>query len=101
MIAAPSNVRALREVGLFEFTWLGEPVRQATFHALRSGCPCAGCVNEWTGERILDPSTVPADIAPTALSPVGNYAVKIVWSDGHATGLYTWDQLHTLSQARC
>jgi DUF971 family protein len=31
-----------------------------------------------------------------ALEPVGNYAVRILFDDGHDTGLYSWDYLHTL-----
>jgi DUF971 family protein len=32
----------------------------------------------------------------TALERVGNYAVRIVFDDGHDTGLYSWDYLHEL-----
>lgn len=33
----------------------------------------------------------------TAIEPIGNYAVKLVFDDGHSTGLYSWDVLHELS----
>jgi DUF971 family protein len=33
-----------------------------------------------------------------ALEPVGNYAVRIRFDDGHDTGLYSWDYLHTLGR---
>jgi DUF971 family protein len=68
---------------------------QATIPAkvLRDLCPCAGCVEEGTGRKLLDPSTIPDDIRPTSIQPVGNYAVQIYWSDGHSTGLYTWGTL--------
>lgn len=48
--------------------------------------------------RILDPDTIPADIQPVAMSLTGNYALKIVWSDGHSTGLYTWDLLAEIAR---
>ena len=32
-----------------------------------------------------------------AIEPVGNYAVKLIFSDGHDTGLYTWDYLYELA----
>nr|WP_243846357.1 DUF971 domain-containing protein [Rhizomicrobium palustre] len=38
------------------------------------------------------------NVAITALEPVGNYAVRIVFDDGHNTGLYTWDYLAKLGQ---
>lgn len=56
------------------------------------------CIDEFTGERILDTGTIAADIAPADLSFIGNYALKIRWSDGHDTGLYTWDLLESLAR---
>ena len=61
--------------------------------ALRLACPCAGCVEEMTGRPLLDPATVPADVKPLALSLVGAYGLKVHWSDGHATGIYTFAHL--------
>ena len=37
------------------------------------------------------------DINITAIEPVGNYAVRLVFSDGHNTGLYSWDYLYDLA----
>jgi DUF971 family protein len=37
-------------------------------------------------------------VAITALEPVGNYAVRIVFDDGHDTGLFSWDYLHELGR---
>jgi DUF971 family protein len=62
---------------------------------LRIDCPCAACIDEWTGARLLDPAKVPQDVRAVAMEPVGNYAVQIRWSDGHETGLYTWRQLRS------
>ncbi len=61
--------------------------------ALRLACPCAGCVEEMTGRPLLDPATVPADITPVTLALVGAYGLKITWSDGHSTGIYTFTHL--------
>jgi DUF971 family protein len=60
---------------------------------LRLLCPCAGCVSEDTGERILIPGTVPDDVHPLGIEPVGRYAIQVRWSDGHSTGLYSFDYL--------
>jgi DUF971 family protein len=60
---------------------------------LRDLCPCAECIEEGTGRKLLDPTSIPADIRPEQISPVGNYAIQIAWSDGHSTGLYTWPLL--------
>jgi DUF971 family protein len=63
---------------------------------LRDGCPCAGCIEEMTGRKLLDPATIPGDIHAVSIQPVGNYAIQIEWSDGHATGLYTWATLRAI-----
>jgi ATP-binding protein involved in chromosome partitioning len=60
---------------------------------LRLACPCAACVEEMTGRPLLDPATVPADIRPVALSLVGAYGLRVDWSDGHSTGIYTFNHL--------
>lgn len=60
---------------------------------LRERCRCAGCVHEWTGAPLLDPKTIPANLVPAEVAPVGNYALQIQWSDGHNAGIYTFDAL--------
>jgi len=40
------------------------------------------------------------DVNITAIEPVGNYAIKLVFDDGHDTGLYTWDYLYELGTHR-
>jgi DUF971 family protein len=57
---------------------------------LRRLCPCAGCVNELTGQRTLDPATIPGDLTHSDARMVGNYAVAFRFSDGHETGIYTF-----------
>ena len=72
-----------------------EAVYPARF--LRLECPCAVCVDELTGRRRLQPATIPDDIHPASIEPVGRYAIQVYWSDGHSTGIYTWERLRALS----
>jgi len=65
--------------------------------AVRRACRCAACVDELTGRQRLDPASVREDVAPTALTEQGNYAVAIAWSDGHASGIWTYEQLGALA----
>jgi DUF971 family protein len=60
---------------------------------LRLRCPCAGCVDELTGEQLLTPDMVPDDIYPKSINYVGRYALQFFWSDGHDTGYYAYDFL--------
>lgn len=66
---------------------------------LRLACPCAACVEEMTGEKIVTEEMVPADVHPLSIHPVGRYAIQIIWSDGHQTGIYTWERLWQLAEA--
>jgi DUF971 family protein len=65
---------------------------------LRLACPCAHCVDEWSGKPLLDPTTVPESILPMNLYSVGRYAMAIEWSDGHKTGIYSYDLLYELGE---
>ncbi len=66
---------------------------------LRLACPCAACVEEMTGRALLDPRKVALEIAPLSVALVGAYGIRIQWSDGHGTGIYTFPML--LKQCPC
>ena len=97
MIDAPSNIRALQSEQVLELTWSDVPPARLPYLFLRGECPCATCRNEWTGERILDPKSIRPYIKIEGMEPVGNYAVRLVWNDGHSSGLYTWESLQALA----
>jgi ATP-binding protein involved in chromosome partitioning len=61
---------------------------------LRLRCTCAYCQSEATGERLLDPSSIPEDLTVTDMSLVGNYGLAVHFSDGHTTGIYRFRELH-------
>ncbi len=67
--------------------------------ALRLACGCAHCVDEWSGEALLSPTSVPEDVAPMGIESVGRYAIQINWSDGHSTGIYPFERLRKLADA--
>lgn len=60
---------------------------------LRLACGCAVCVEEMTGRPMLDPARVADDIRPMSVALVGTYGIRIQWSDGHGTGIYTFERL--------
>lgn len=74
---------------------------QTTFAVrnLRLACSCAVCVDEWTGEYKLDPSKVPDDVRPVRVRTVGRYALNVVWSDGHESGIYPFERLRKLGDS--
>jgi ATP-binding protein involved in chromosome partitioning len=79
--------------------WSDGRERRYAVRDLRLACPCANCRDEMTGERILDPARVPEDVLPVHLGSVGNYGLKIRWSDGHDTGIYSFDRLRELGDS--
>ena len=79
-----------------EIRWADGHVSVYEPRLLRLSCPCAGCVDEMTGQRTLLPSGVPEGIYPTAIHYVGRYALQFVWSDGHDTGFFSFETLRAL-----
>ena len=66
---------------------------------LRLACRCAHCIEEMTGRPLLDPTGVPPDVRPLRIRPVGRYALQFDWSDGHDTGIYSFEYLRQLHDA--
>nr|HEX4315696.1 DUF971 domain-containing protein [Kofleriaceae bacterium] len=60
---------------------------------LRIRCACANCQSEATGERILDPASVPDDLIVSDMHLVGNYGIGVHFSDGHSTGIFRFREL--------
>lgn len=65
---------------------------------LRRACPCASCVNEWTGEKILKDENISDQTSFSNVSLVGRYALNFQFSDGHETGIYTFPYLRKLAE---
>jgi len=62
---------------------------------LRVYSPSAEVKGHGPGQEVLQIGK--EDINITAIEPVGNYAVRLVFSDGHNTGLYSWDYLYDIA----
>jgi DUF971 family protein len=65
---------------------------------LRRVCPCAGCVNEWSGERTLRAETIAEGLTFTSIGVVGRYALNFIFSDGHDTGIFSFKYLREVSE---
>lgn len=67
---------------------------------LRGHCGCAQCVDEFTHERKTGVDDVPTDITAEDLMEVGRYAVGILFSDLHETGIYPFKFLRELAEGK-
>ena len=88
----------VREIGQLDQRTLGITWTDGTKNSydvvdLRRRCPCALCIDEWTGEKRLKPADVPETVRPLRIDSVGSYALQIKFSDGHGTGIYTFQML--------
>ncbi len=68
------------------------------FEFLRVYSPSAEVRGHGPGQEILQAGK--KDIGLSKLEPVGNYALQLYFSDGHNTGIYSWDYLHELGSGQ-
>ena len=68
------------------------------FEYLRVFSPSAEVRGHGTGEGVLQLGK--SDVGITGVEPVGNYALRLLFDDGHNTGLYSWTLLHELGRDR-
>ncbi len=78
-------------------SWPDNTTTVVSHKTLRAGCQCAVCVDEFTGEQRLQREDVKDGIAPTSVDRVGNYALSILWNDGHSTGFFPYDRIRELA----
>lgn len=102
--ADPKSVKVNVTTGTgMEIEWKDGHRSSYSFPYLRDACPCALCDEERskTGRRPGDPPKLapgalpmfkPA-AKPTEVEPVGKYAIKFKWNDGHELGIYSWQFL--------
>jgi DUF971 family protein len=89
-----SGVKRL-DAGL-EFRWQDALTTVLPITELRYMCPCAHCVSEISGKRIIQRQDVADDVALVDMQPLGNYAYRILFNDGHDSGIYPIKYLHQL-----
>lgn len=92
---SPKSIEKIDDDRL-RIVWEDGHVSDFTFQYLRQNCPCAMCKDEWSGEMLLDPATVPTDTRSTRAEVVGNYALSFAFSDGHGTGIYSFENLRKM-----
>jgi DUF971 family protein len=109
-LVTPKKVRVKKTEGTgMEIEWKDGHESAWTFRWLRNACPCATCHEErektgrLPGEEKPGEQTLlkmyKAPVTPIDVTPVGKYALKFKWSDGHESGIYSWQYLRRV--CRC
>ena len=94
----PTDITLHQTSRLLEVAFSDGKVTQLPCEFLRVYSPSAEVRGHGTGQEILQ--TGKREVQITAIEPVGTYAVRLVFSDGHDTGLYSWDYLYDLGANR-
>ena len=94
----PIQIKLRRAARLLEVTFEDGSRFELPFEYLRVYSPSAEVKGHGPGQEtlVLGKETV----GVRAIEPVGQYAVKLVFDDGHDTGLYTWKYLYELGRDR-
>ena len=99
----PEQLR-LEPNGNLAIVWSDQVTHAYSIRQLRENCPCASCrERRMAGSGKSDPLRVlqPTELAPLSLkqiTPVGNYAYAVEFSDGHDTGIFTLEFLRALGE---
>ncbi len=105
----PLKVRVHKTEGTgVEIDWRDGHKSSWSFTWLRDACPCATCIEErqHSGRAPGVPKAQPQTLLPmykaaprpVEVTPVGKYALRFKWNDGHEAGIYSWDYLRRVCQ---
>jgi DUF971 family protein len=103
-IADPEHIAISKSKGI-EIDWKDGHHSSYAAALLRDECPCATCTGAHGTEpqktNFSNPQASPFQMfkpAPKMLNvePIGSYALKIYWNDGHSSGIYSWDYLRKI-----
>jgi len=89
-----TEARRLPEERKLRLTWSDGHCADFDYDYLRGYCPCATCQGHGGGEVQYRPPAKPVTV--WTIEAVGNYAIALVFSDSHSTGIYHFDFLRRI-----
>ena len=92
----PVSIQLHKRSRQLELEYSGGERYSLSCEYLRVFSPSAEVLGHGPGQEVLQ--TGKMNVAITAIKPVGNYALQLVFDDGHDTGLYSWRYLHELGR---
>jgi DUF971 family protein len=94
----PTEIKLRKQSRVLEVTFADGSRFELPFEYLRVYSPSAEVRGHGPGQETLQLGK--HEVGIRAVDPVGNYAVRLVFDDGHDSGLYTWGYLHELGVSR-
>ena len=92
----PTEIRLSSDKRRLNVSFDDGTVTSITAELLRVESPSAEIQGHGAGQKITLPGK--RNVTISRIDPVGNYAIRLAFSDGHDTGLFTWDILHDYGQ---
>jgi DUF971 family protein len=93
---APTEIRLHQKSRLMEIAFADGKTFRLSYEYLRVHSPSAEVRGHGPGQEVLQAGKKGVDVR--SLEPVGSYAVQPAFSDGHSTGIYSWDYLYFLGE---
>jgi DUF971 family protein len=90
----PTEIKLHQVSSILEISFDDGSVYQLPCEYLRVYTPSAEAIGHAPGQEILQVDK--EDVTIKEIKPIGNYAISPVFSDGHNSGIYTWDLLYKL-----
>ncbi|MGM0631712.1 MAG: gamma-butyrobetaine hydroxylase-like domain-containing protein [Pseudomonadota bacterium] len=94
MGTAPEQIRLHRRSGVLELTWSGGERCELDAEFLRVHSPSAEVRGHGRADAVLQ--TGKRGVGIRDIEPTGRYAIRILFDDGHESGIYSWEYLHEL-----
>ena len=98
MSATPLEIRLRTKSRLLAVRFDDDSEFEYSFEYLRAHSPSAEVKGHGPGQEVLQ--TGKENVVLQKIEPVGHYAVRLIFDDGHDSGLYTWQYLHELGQQK-
>ena len=93
---SPTEIRLHQKSRVFEISFDNGRSFRLPYEFLRVYSPSAEVRGHGPGQEVLQ--TGKREVEIRSLDPVGSYAVQPVFSDGHSTGIYSWEYLYELGE---
>jgi DUF971 family protein len=98
MSVKPVGVTAVKAERILQIEWSDGHTSRLPYAGLRANCPCVECKGGHLhmgtpADLELMRQPPESDVTIEQIQAVGSYALQFQWSDGHYTGIYTWEYL--------